>query len=634
MNQNRHRFLLTVGAAVTLAVSAFVAVAGESEPEFRFTRQRLFPGFDGKTCKIQPAFASDGKGLVLLSWQNLLLSGSDVFYGQSMVRSTDGGRTWSAPVEQKALADTWEGKIRIAHYGQVQYNVRTRRWFGLGGAQCYENDKVPMNVRLPSGTPPLSPLFLTVDPQKGEFTSYRPLAVPFPFDWLMPFGQTVELDDGDILVPFYGRAPGKTEEHTFSIVVRYRFKGDELVPVEAGEPVSDTSYSYGIVEPSLIRAGRKFYLTLRTGTEGLWAESGDGLHFGKPRPWTWTTGGKIGNVSTQQHWMKVGETLYLAYTRETPTNGHIFLNRAPLFLARFDPEKGGLVRDSEIPLVPELGARLGNFVCQPVGDEFWLATAEWMQSWKGYVPADYGSDNSIWLVKIGPKVKRGALCLTFDDRFFTSWFRELPRLKKHNAHATFFIWNNIDDEAIAAMRRFKAEGHSLGLHGVKHVRAAETMAKVGKDAYLAAEIDPQIAAAKAAGFDIRNFAYPESNRDEATDAALLTRFDRVTCGCIWRKEIANDPISFYDQVYVPRTEAKSRGLLWRTAVMSEFRECLSDVEVALWRAHARDEVVVLYIHDVCTGEPQNGLQTSSAQLEGILELADRIGVPVIGFDEL
>ena len=114
----------------------------------------------------------------------------------------------------------------------------------------------------------------------------------------------------------------------------------------------------------------------------------------------------------------------------------------------------------------------------------------------------------------------------------------------------------------------------------------------------------------------------------------MTRFDRVTCGCIWRKEIANDPISFYDQVYVPRAEAKSRGLLWRTAVMSEFKECLSDVEVALWRAHARDEVVVLYIHDVCTGEPQNGLQTSSAQLEGILELADRIGVPVIGFDEL
>ena len=628
----RRYFALVVAAALVAGLS-FAVMAGEASLGFSFTRQRLFPGFDGKTCKIQPAFASDGKGMVLLSWQNLLLSGSDVFYGQAMVRSTDGGKTWSAPVEQKALADTREGNIRVAHYGAPLYNVHHGRWFGLGGAQCYANDKVPMTVR-EDGRPVLSPLFLTVDPEKGEFTSHRPLAVPFPYGALMPFGQIAELEDGDMLVPFYGHAPGKEAVDNFSVVVRYRFQGDELVPVEAGEPVADNSYSYGIVEPSLIRAQGKFYLTLRTGTEGLWTESDDGLRFKKPRPWTWTTGEKIGNVGTQQHWMKVGDTLYLAYTRETPTNGHVFLNRAPLFLARFDPAAGGLVRESEMPLVPELGARLGNFVCQPVGNEFWLATAEWMQSWKGYVPTDYGSDNSIWLVKIGPKKKRGALCLTFDDRFFASWSRELPRLRRHNAHATFFIWNNIDAEAIEAMKKLKAEGHSLGLHGVKHLRAAETMAKVGQEAYLAAEVDPQIAAAKAAGFDIRNFAYPESNRDDATDAVLLTRFDRLTCGCIWRKKIGDDPISYYDQVYVPRAEAKSRGLLWRTPVMSMHEDCLFDVEWGLARAHARDEVLVLYIHDVCTGKPQNGLQTSSAQLEGILELADRIGVPVIGFDEL
>ena len=47
--------------------------------EVSYSRQRLFSGFDGKTCKIQPSIATDGSGMVLLSWQNLLLTGSDVF---------------------------------------------------------------------------------------------------------------------------------------------------------------------------------------------------------------------------------------------------------------------------------------------------------------------------------------------------------------------------------------------------------------------------------------------------------------------------------------------------------------------------------------------------------------------------
>ena len=76
--------LFAAVAAVLVAGPSSAAVAGEASPGFSFTRQR----------KIQPAFASDGKGMVLLSWQNLLLSGSDVFYGQAMVRSTDGGKTY------------------------------------------------------------------------------------------------------------------------------------------------------------------------------------------------------------------------------------------------------------------------------------------------------------------------------------------------------------------------------------------------------------------------------------------------------------------------------------------------------------------------------------------------------------
>ncbi len=66
-------------------------------------------------------------------------------------------------------------------------------------------------------------------------------------------------------------------------------------------------------------------------------------------------------------------------------------------MARFDPASGGLVRDTEFPLVPELGARLGNYCVDYTGNEAWLVTAEWMQP-QGC--ERYGSDNSIWLVKV------------------------------------------------------------------------------------------------------------------------------------------------------------------------------------------------------------------------------------------
>ena len=81
-------------------------------------------------------------------------------------------------------------------------------------------------------------------------------------------------------------------------------------------------------------------------------------------------------------------------------NDHVFRSRAPIFLARFDPVRKCLLRSTEIPLVPEYGARLGNF--QTISDgkgESWLITAEWMQP---LGCERYGSDNALWLVKLLP----------------------------------------------------------------------------------------------------------------------------------------------------------------------------------------------------------------------------------------
>ena len=386
----------TLFAAVCMAVAGCLAAA-DAAP-YSFTRQRLFPGFDGKFCKIQPAVAADGRGTAMLTFQKLLLTGMDVFYGLYISKSVDGGATWSEPAVQDVLADTHENGFRVARYANVRYSAGKGRWYAIGMAQLYKDDKVPFQ-KCVDGRPYGTPIYVSVDAAKGAFTGYKELPFPFEYEMALPFGQALDLDDGDVLVPFYFRPPGAGMKSQ-CVTVRYRFDGDGLKVVEAGTPVVRNDLRRGVGEPSLARFGGKVYMTVRSDEAGMWCESDDGLRFSAPRDWTWTDGIRIGNRNTQQHWVACAGGLYLAYTREDRTNGHVFRNRAPIFLSRFDPSRGGLVRDTEFPIVPELGARLGNFCVADSPSGPWLVTAEWMQ------PAGcerYGSDNSIWLVKFREK---------------------------------------------------------------------------------------------------------------------------------------------------------------------------------------------------------------------------------------
>ena len=134
---------------------------------YDFTRQRLFPGFDGKLCKVQPTIATDGKGTALLAFQRLLLTGSDVFYGQFMSKTSDHGKTWSEPVELTVLKDTWENGYRVARYATILYSRVNSKWFALGAANLYKDDKVPFQKYV-DNRPYCTPLYVSVDAATGE----------------------------------------------------------------------------------------------------------------------------------------------------------------------------------------------------------------------------------------------------------------------------------------------------------------------------------------------------------------------------------------------------------------------------------------------------------------------------------
>jgi hypothetical protein len=224
----------------------------------------------------------------------------------------------------------------------------------------------------------------------------KPLPLPFDYISATPHAQIVEYENGDFLLTFYIVPKGEIKSK--ALAVRYRYENDALSIVQAGEPLAFPDAARGLDEPSVAKLGKNYYMTLRTDEQGLISVSQNGLDISAPVPWRWDDGSLLQNYNTMQRWIKHKNNLYLAYTRRGANNDHVFRHRAPIFMAQFDSEKLCLIKASEVILVPELGARLGNFTVTEISDkEIWLLTAEWMQP----VGCEkYGSDNSIFIAEL------------------------------------------------------------------------------------------------------------------------------------------------------------------------------------------------------------------------------------------
>ena len=214
--------------------------------------------------------------------------------------------------------------------------------------------------------------------------------------------QRVDLPNGDILLPVYGKLKGNPDHYTR--VLRCRFDGATLTAHEYGNPLTIKG-GRGFGEPSLARFGGRYFLTLRNDKAGYVATSTDGLNFDTPRVWTWDDGTELGTYNTQQHWVTHRDGLFLVYTRKGASNDHVIRHRAPLFIAQIDPEKLAVRRSTERILVPDRGARLGNFgVTEVSPDETWVTVAEWMQTFSPQliIPVDNarGADNSVYAARI------------------------------------------------------------------------------------------------------------------------------------------------------------------------------------------------------------------------------------------
>jgi len=364
---------------------------------------RITHGFDHKTCWTQArgGVIPGKQPVAVVTMQQLVLSGSDVFWGLHETRSVDRGHTWS-PLREIPTMVRWkeEGGVEaVLCDATPKWHALTGKILLTGQVARYVGDHLMPDPR------PRHTAYAVFNEQGQEWSLPSFLHMPDPdryFSSGAGSAQRLDLPDGDILLPIY--AKDRDTPVFESIIVRCGFDGRLLTVKEIGSSHSVSS-GRGLYEPSITQYGGRYFVTYRNDQAGYVSTSNDGLHYHEPRLWCFDDGQPLGNYNTQQHWVSHSDGLFLVYTRKGLNNDHVFRHRAPLVIAQVDPEKLVVLRETERIIVPERGARLGNFsIIDFDANETWVVAAEWMQNvgmqQNPKICTQYGSDNSVWVARL------------------------------------------------------------------------------------------------------------------------------------------------------------------------------------------------------------------------------------------
>lgn len=375
---------------------------------YRLTRDVPTKLFDGEKCWTHPrAGLVPGAGSigisrarlprVVMTMNTLDLSGSDVFKGMFDMRTDDLGKSWTKPRQIAHLSPRYETisgtkcPVAVSDFWPG-FHAATQTLLGTGHTVVYTPDWEARNPR------PRHTAYSVYNPDKNQWAAWQKLNMPDGEKFQNAGAgcvQRYDEADGTILLPIYFLPPGKNSQVT---VVRCSFDGNTLQYQEHGNELSIDNETRGLHEPSITRFDGNYFLTIRNDQQGFVTRSQDGLHFDPIKPWTFDDDTPLGNYNTQQHWVTHSAGLFLVYTRRGANNDHVFRHRAPLFMAQVDAERLCVLRKTEQILVPERGARLGNFGVTEVSEnETWVTVSEWMQP-EGV--AQYGSDGSVYVARI------------------------------------------------------------------------------------------------------------------------------------------------------------------------------------------------------------------------------------------
>jgi len=359
--------------------------------------------FDGKNCwatpraGIIPNAAQKNMPRVEMVMYKLDLSGNDIFNGVYRLNVNGPDGKWSEPekngpldLRTQTLSDE---PVRIGAASLWPgWHKASKKLLATGSTTEYTMDwKVPK-------TKLRRTVYCIFDEAGNDWKQWKTMEIPGVEDLQSSSAegtQRYDEKDGTILLPV-GYKPKNGNSGV--CVLRCKFDGEELRYIQHGNYIRLDDTTRGFSEPSVTKFKDTYYLTIRHDKTSFITTSKDGLNYEPIINWKFDDGGDLGTYNTQQHWVTHSDGLFLVYTRKGADNDNVYRNRAPLFLAQVDPEKLCVIRSTESILMPNKGARYGNFGITDISpDETWVTESEWMQP-KGC--EKYGSDGKVYVARI------------------------------------------------------------------------------------------------------------------------------------------------------------------------------------------------------------------------------------------
>ncbi|MCK5804802.1 MAG: exo-alpha-sialidase [Lentisphaeria bacterium] len=313
----------------------------------------------------------DAQTHAIMTVQRALPGASDYFSGFSVTATTDSGKTWSSPELEPALG--WrkhdDGITEGICDFTLGYHAPTGKVLAIGHSTRYRGSSlayrshgrdVMVSVYDPTSNTWSLPQRLDLGDRERHFICGT-------------HGQWLAEPDGSLLIPvYYTDRKGARTFLLKGVVVRCSFDGEKLVVTATGKELNHP-VRRGLYEKSLTFFKGRYYMTMRNDQKGYVAVSDDGLTFEPHKTWVFDDGKDLGSYNTQQKWVTHSDALYLVYTRRGAGNDHIARHRAPLFMAKIDPERLCVLRATEQIVVPERGYAIGNFDATTVSDrETWI----------------------------------------------------------------------------------------------------------------------------------------------------------------------------------------------------------------------------------------------------------------------
>jgi hypothetical protein len=359
-------------------IAIFHAAAAEPTAPFRIERLSILESPpDYYYMQSRSALVPGAHPRVIVTTQEIERKGSHGYRDLYQIETSDGGKTWSKPERIESLRrvrkpegyDFVIGDLCPQWHAATKVVLGTGKTFGFreGVREDRSLERVSYTVFSPA-TSKWNGLHLLELPEKDH--EGKPILEPNS-----GCHQRVDLPNGDILLPIRYRKEEKNRFYT-TIVALCSFDGATLKYKRHGTELT-LAKGRGLYEPSITAFQGRYFLTMRADDSAYVARSVDGINYEPKDEWKFDDGQILGSYNTQQHWVAHSDALYLVYTRKGANNDHIFRHRAPLFIARVDPERLRVIRATEQVLIPDNHADIGNFGVTDVNpNETWIVTSE------------------------------------------------------------------------------------------------------------------------------------------------------------------------------------------------------------------------------------------------------------------